>query len=545
MIGILIKYRLRAAWNTVRFATPRQRAVSLALSGLTVLLALGVYIGARLVMMARGSGDAAGGVTHELIYAVFLFMLAGSVPFLAATLLHPGDVALLGTAPVKPTHVVFVRLLEGAAAGAAQFAPIGAPAVVATGVGLNYESWAWLGAAAVAVSLIALPAVITASLLLLAVAIVGAARVRAAVALVNVLLGSLVCLTAVNQVTGLRLQEGLAGLAAGSANPSGRLAFLPPWTWIADGMVALANNDGAGLTVAAMRVLLTTLALGLAAVHFGGRMLRAGHISGDESASTRRAASRRSTTSDAGPIVAGPLAALVGKELRYVTRDSLLLSQAGMPAILYLVPFVMAMNPAFRFESRSDVLFAFGVLMTMSVLYMQSSILSLSSLGLEGRAFWIVLASPGRIRAALLAKWLVSWLMAGSSGIFMITLSGLAFMADWQTVLALNGVVLVTSAGLCGIGVGLAASLPRFVFENPAHRVSPVAIVLGFGLGVGYAAFSWIVLSASWYAGTRWPMHAGALQIGGIGIVLIATAAAIGLPLAAGHGRLSSLEWEF
>lgn len=545
MVSTLLRYRLQAAWNAVRFATPRQRALSIALSGLSILLALGVFVGFRLVMLMRGSGQSATDIVHELVYAVFLFMLAGSVPFLAATLLHPGDVALLGAAPIRPTHVVFVRLLEGAAAGAAQFAPIGAPAVVACGAGLGYGWGAWLGTSLVALSLVAMPAVITATLLFASVAVMGHRRVRAAIAMVNVLLGSLVCLTAVSQVTGLRMQEGLAGLAGGSANPSGRLAYLPPWCWIADGMIALSHNDGRLIAEAAARVLGATVALGMAAVMFGGRLLREGRLTDDEGVAARRAGGRNEARRGARPLMSGTLAALIGKEVRYIMRDSLLLSQAGMPAILYLVPFVMAMNPGFREANRGDTIFAFGVVMTMAVLYMQSSILSLSSLGLEGRAFWIVLASPGRVRAALAAKWLVSWWMASLAGIAMVTLSGMAFSADWPTVVALDGVVVVTAAGLCGIGVGLAASLPRFVFENPAHRVSPLAIVLGFGIGVAYAGCAWAVLSATWYAGTHWPLHATAIHAAGITLVALATALAVAVPLAAGYYRLSGLEWEY
>ncbi len=544
MAWTLIRYRLVAAWNAARFSTPRQRFVSFALSLVSVGLAIGVYAGFRLVMAVRGAGDAGEALTHELVYAVFLFMLAGSVPFLAATLLHPGDVALLGSAPVLPRHVVFVRILEGAAAGAAQFAPIGAPAIVACASGLGY-GWLDLPAiAGVGFALVALPAVITATLLLACVALLGHDRVRSAVALVNILLGSLVCLTAVSQVTGLRVQEGFAGLVAGSANPSGRLPYLPPWAWIADIMVGVGKHEGATVASAFGRVALALALFGPIAVGLGARLLETGRLSGaDEIGRRPRPSPASRAGASEGIAVAGPLAGLIRKELRYVLRDSLLLSQAGMPAILYLVPFVMAANPAFRAHTRGDELFAFGILMVLAVLYMQASILSLSSVGLDGRAFWILLTAPGMLRKALFAKWLVCWAISTAMGVGMVALSGAAFMVEWSTVAALAGVVAVSAAGMCGIGVGLAATFPRFVFENPAHRVSPIAIVLGFGAGVAHSGISWAVLGATWYGSTHWPAQASTITAAGITFVSLAAAVAVLAPLSLGHRRLIEMDW--
>ncbi len=546
MAWTLIRYRLLAAVNSARFSTPRQRLVLLILTLVSAALALAVYVGFRLVLSIRGSTAATAAITHEMVYAVFLFMLAGSVPFLAATLLHPGDVALLGAAPIHARDVVLVRILEGTAAGAAQFAPIGAPAIAACAAGLGYQWHQWPIVAAVAAVLVVLPSAITATLLFLAVAALGHQRVRSAVALVNVLLGSLVCLTAVSQVTGLHVQEGLAGLVAGSPNPSGRLPYLPPWGWVADLMVGASLRDWAVVATASGRIGAAIAVLAPLAVAVGARLMQDGRMSGaDESGPSRRSRVTRKRASAERTVMGGPVACLIRKEVRYVLRDSLLLSQVGMPVILYLVPFVMAMNPTFRANTRGDELFAFGILMVLAVLYMQASILSLSSVGLEGRAFWIVLGSPVMLGRALVAKWLVSWLMSSAMGIAMVSLSGAAFMVEWVTVAVLSVVVLISAAGLCGIGVGLAAMFPRFVFENPAHRVSPLAIVLGFGAGLAYAALLWAVLGATWYAGMHCLGYATAIRVSGLSLIAVAAAGAVAIPLAAGVNRLANLDWEF
>ena len=546
MAWVLIRYRLLAVWNTIRFSTPRQRVVSLALSAVSLALALGVYAGFRLIMAVRGTGAAGEALTYEMVYAVFLFMTAGSVPFLAATLLHPGDVSLLGAAPINARHIILVRMIEGAAAGAAQFAPIGAPAILACAAGLGY-GWrelpvvVWAGFA-----LVALPAVITAALLAAAVAVLGHQRVRSAVALVNVLLGSLVCLTAVSQVTGLRVQEGLAGMVAGSPNPSGRLPYLAPWAWIAEVMVGVGTGDWMLAASASVRMALAIALLTPLSVGLGASLFQTGRISGaDEVGASARSRAVSGRSPEQRIMISGPLAGMVRKELRCILRDSLLLSQIGMPAILYLVPFVMAANPAFRTHARGDELFAFGFLMVLAVLYMQSSILSLSSLGLDGRAFWIVLISPGLLRKTLFAKWLVCWGLSSAMGSAMVVLSGAAFMAEWTTVAVLAAVVVMSAAGLCGIGVGLAATFPRLVFDNPAHRVSPIAIVLGFGAGMAHAGVSWGILGATWYATTHWPAHAWSIAVAGLSVALIGAGLAVCAPLIIGHHRLTRFEWEY
>src|SRR4029453_6803652 len=101
-----------------------------------------------------------------------------------------------------------------------------------------------------------------------------------------------------------------------------------------------------------------------------------------------------------------PIAALIVKDFKYLWRDSVLVSQLMMPLILFLVPFMLAFqdtNTPLR-----DELFPFAVAMIGFILFMQTSILSLSSVGLESRSFWIVLASPNGGYALLRAKFVMS-----------------------------------------------------------------------------------------------------------------------------------------
>lgn len=546
MIAVLLRYRVRALANSIRFATVRQWWLSAGLGAAFLLVAAAIYVGAGGVVLLRGSGEAGTHLVHEMMLSVFLFMLAGSVPFLAATLLHPGDAELLGVAPIRARHAIVMRMVEGTAACALQFAPIGAPAVVASAVGLGAPSGLWALLLPFGLLSVLLPSCATALVLLLAVRWMGLERVRSATASANLVLGAAVCLVVVSQVTGLRLQEGLGSLLSGTTNPSGRVAHWPPWSWLARALLALATGDALGFARALLPAVGATVVLGAAAVWVGEDLFARGSLSaGTVAARATRVASRCAVAERVlRRLFPAPLVGLILKEFRYVVRDPLLMSQAGMPVILFLVPFVMALNPAFRLQAGLDEMFAFTVLMILLVLYMQASILSASSVGLDGRAFWACLVSPMRPGDVVFAKWLCSWLMSSASAVSMVCLAGIALRAEALTIGVLISAVSGSAAGLCGIGVGISASLPRFAFENPAHRVSPMAMILGFAIGVAYSGAVWGALGAAWFGASKWPEHATAIYLVGGGISALVTLLAVAVPLGLGARRLDTLEWE-
>jgi hypothetical protein len=546
MIVVLMRFRVRMLLNCVRSATVRQWWISVGLTAALLLVAVAVYGGAGAVVLFRGSGSSGQHLAHELMLSVFLFMLAGSVPFLAATLLHPGDADLLGVAPIRARHVIMMRMIEGTAACALQFAPIGGPAVVACAIGMGAPGRLWALLLPFGLLAVLLPSCAAALVLLAAVRWLGLPRVRSAAALVNLLLGAAVCLVVVSQVTGLRLQEGLASLLSGTANPSGRLAYWPPWSWLARALLALAAGDAWQFARALLPAVAAVVGLGVVAVWFGEGMFGTGSMSEGAGPTWAARAPRRGADIARPPrgLLPAPLAGLILKEFRYTVRDPLLLAQAGMPVILFLVPFVMALNPGFRAQAGLDELFAFTVLMILLVVYMQASILSASSVGLDGRAFWVCLVSPTRVRDVVCAKWLTSWLMSSALGVSMVCLAGIALRADAMAIGVLVAAVSGSAAGLCGIGVGISTCVPCFTFENPAHRVSPIAIVLGFGIGVAYSGVVWGALGGAWFGAAQWPEHGTAMYLIGGGVFILATLLALAVPLGLGARRLSMLEWE-
>src|SRR5205085_2929673 len=120
------------------------------------------------------------------------------------------------------------------------------------------------------------------------------------------------------------------------------------------------------------------------------------------------------------------------------------------------------------------------------ILFMQTSILSLSSIGMESRSFWLSLVSPNGGGTILWAKFVMSTTVSGGIAACLTLLNGLMFRANlWGSLGAALGVLMIAAA-LCGMGVGISAALPRFIYENPAHRVSPWALIIGFFATAGY-----------------------------------------------------------
>jgi ABC-2 type transport system permease protein len=243
-------------------------------------------------------------------------------------------------------------------------------------------------------------------------------------------------------------------------------------------------------------------------------------------------------------VLSSPVAALVAKDLKYVVRDSVLLGQLGMPVILFLVPFALAMQPGLRSVASRSELYWVAIAMTSLVVFMQTSILSLSSIGIENRGFWMVLTSPNPARAMVAAKFIMSTLVSSVVGIALLLVDGMVFQAEPAAVLLQCVVVTLAAAALCGMGVGISAALPRFVYENPAHRVSIWALILGFLGSIGYLMISVTVIAAAVLFAEQLTEQAGFLY--GVGAVLfvgISWLAAF-IPMEIGAKRLETYQWE-
>lgn len=542
---LLIKARITGLWNVARLHAARRPwfAAALAVMGAGILAAS--LAGFHGFLLLAGDADARQDLVYEVFFLLFLFLQAGSVPFVASTLLHSSEYFLLASAPVRWRSVIAAKLLEATAANSMQFAVIGLPAIAACAWALNLPSSGWVVVPLLTVLFLVLPVLVTALLLLVALRLLGSRRVRSAITAVNVVMASLVCLAAVVQAGHIQFHvtAGLHMAAFTSTSPSARMGPSAPFAWI---LVQISQGRAAAGVRELLWLSVLVMLLYAACFQLGERVITPPALSeAEEDRLTVDAAAGWKTGRGWYRLLQLPVAGVFAKDVRYVLRDSVLLSQLAMPMVLFLVPMVLGMHqPGGLMLATAEEIYPFSAAMTGTILFMQTSILSLSSLGMEGRSFWLAMSAPVSAGTVMWAKFLLSTLVAGGIGCILALLGALVFQMPWYVGVLQCAAVMMISSGLCGIGVGFSAALPRFVYDNPAHRVSVWALILGFVASAAYVTVEGIAAALGWHLAMLFPERASVFYLAS-GVLLMAfTGAAVGVPMTVGRLRLERYEWE-
>ncbi len=240
-----------------------------------------------------------------------------------------------------------------------------------------------------------------------------------------------------------------------------------------------------------------------------------------------------------------PAGGLLVKDARYLQRDLILLGQIGTAGLLFLVPLLLRAAQGRSAGADSDLYGDLALGMLGLILYMVTSIVSLTAIGIEGRAAWIVLASPMARGAFVRAKWLGAFaLSAGLVGVLTLVswpLFGLSKAAVGTAFLCLGPACFALS----GLGVGLGGLFPRFIYENPAHRASVWALLLGFVLATGYLMLCGLIAAGASLLPAQGVISARAALAGGISAFLLLSLATGLVPIVLASRRLRDYEWEF
>ena len=546
MFSLLIRVRLLSLWNVARHAASRHRLLTAGLTLLGVGLFGALYLAFRFFLSLVPTEPGLQAMVYELFYFLFLFLLAGSVPFVASTLLHSADYQLLSAAPIRPQTIVAAKLVDATVANSLQFSVIGLPAILACVGALSLPPVGWLLVPPLVTLFVLLPVLITSLVLMAALALFGARRVRRAISVVNAVMAAVVCLTIATQTGRMQLHTGIRDGLESAARQSTLAVRQGPAAPFAESLIEAGAGQLAPAAIKLGEICLLVLGLYVLVILWGGKMLTAANLSQEaeaESGAISKPGELSTNRRGLLRILPAPVAALVAKDFRYVMRDSVLLSQLGMPTILFFVPVILSLQQASdrTFHSLQEI-YPFAAAMTGVIVFMQTSIISLSSLGIEGRSFWQALASPNSGSRLLWAKFLLSASLSGGIGVTLILLSALIFRASLSGALLHAGIVAVSAAGLCGLGVGISATFPRFAYDNPAHRVSTWALILGFLASVIYLTVAGVILLVAW-TGIGLEDPRPAQLIGGLAFVLI-TLLCIFVPIAIGARRIDLYQWE-
>jgi ABC-2 type transport system permease protein len=185
--------------------------------------------------------------------------------------------------------------------------------------------------------------------------------------------------------------------------------------------------------------------------------------------------------------LAAPTRALIGKEVRTLTRDVAQWSQLFlMLALLFLYLYNIRMMPLGG-DVRAPLIAYLNVGMAGFVVAAICLRFAYPSISSEGRAFWLVQAAPTSYRRLLLVKVLVYGAPLTMVSLVLIAFANVLLHADrvvWLFTLAGASMLGVT---LVALGVGLGAISPNFAAENPLQ----VGLSLG-GFGYMGAALAYV-----------------------------------------------------
>lgn len=543
---LLLRLRLRSLINTFQFATRGERSLlaTFALGGIG-LFVLVLTAGVALLQAARATGGDA--LLFSLVQRVagflFLFLLAGGIPFVASVLLSPGDLPLLSAAPVRPVVLVAGRVWDSLMAASGQFVVIGLPLLVACAVVLGVPLWTWPLIVLLLLLFTALPTLAIVLLVLGAARMLGVRRVRVVVMAASALLALAMCLFTVGEfgrraekTGGISVSSVLEGLQSQPAPPP----YLPA-TWTANALVGLASEMPARAALPFLGIAGLTAILLFVSLRVGGSVL-VGETLLEGDSGTNNGEHRLSLDKLLARLPA-PMRALLTKDARYVLRDLVLISQVGIPVILYFVPFVLAGEARRRGASLDDVLLlALGIVAT--IVYMETSIFGLSAIGIEGRGFWILRGAPISPARLVWTKWLGAFLASFGIGVPLLVIACLAFGASPMTLITGLLSLAIACAALTGMGVGLGGIFPHFTYDNPAHRASLTALVLGFVGATVYVTLSGVCIGGGWFLAQQWPENANVVQGTGFVLFLLLSLLTNLIPLVLAQARLNAYAWE-
>ncbi|MEP6756285.1 MAG: hypothetical protein ABJA67_12345 [Chthonomonadales bacterium] len=544
MLMLLIRARLRCAYNAMVQGINQNRLAALGIGVAVTVVFFGVFIGFLALFNLSSSPAAMRDMVNNLFFFLFMFLFAGSVPFVASTLLQAGDYLLLSAAPIRSSSVVAAKLLDATITNSLQFTVIGCPAMLACAVYLHFSLAAWILLPLVVALFILIPALLTSVILLIALGIFGPKRVGSAISTVNIVLAAVVCLTIVSQINNMPVGPGIMPRATEPHIASSTHA--PISSWFAHLVISMGNGNWVSVSKWLLGLSLLTAMLFAVGMFLGGKLLGSAAAVEDGGGRIARPEGKEIAASRTGLLrmFSPPVAAIIAKDLRYILRDTVLPGQMAMPIILYLVPFVLALQPSVRSMVTHDELASISLGMIVIVIYMQTSILSLTCIGLEGRSYGMLMNSPNHARTILVAKFWMSTLVTTGLGLTLVTLDGLILQQKLWQIGVEYFIVVVSCASLCGMGVGLSASLPRFTYENPAHRVSVWALIFGFFGSAGYSIAMTLALGVPIYLriasqiDSLWPMAIGVS-------VFVGLSTLFGLvPMIIGSDRLDRYQWE-
>jgi ABC-2 type transport system permease protein len=240
-----------------------------------------------------------------------------------------------------------------------------------------------------------------------------------------------------------------------------------------------------------------------------------------------------------------PLRALIGKEIRILSRDVAQWSQLFlMAALLFLYLYNIRMLPLGG-DARAPIISYANLGMAGFIIAAICLRFAYPSISSEGRAFWLVQTAPVSYRRLLIAKVVVYSVPLTVLSLMLTVFANLILHARPIVWLFTTIGASLLAATLVSLGVGLGALSPNFAAENPLQ----VGLSLGgfayMAAALGYTGAIMFLMARPVVQYIFWRMFALDYQSAFVFIVptaaaVILSVALIVLPLVAAEKRLES-----
>ncbi|MFZ0994852.1 MAG: hypothetical protein WAO09_02560 [Candidatus Dormiibacterota bacterium] len=531
-VGTLLTSNGRALWNAA-WNRGRTRRVAV-IFGVALGALLWVAAIPLVAVFLKGSLQAA---PHRLLTTVTgglvllsCFTLVTSVSFAVASAYFARDIEWLLTVPISSrgtlAHRLASQLVLGVGVGSALLGPVLVAAAAVTGT-LPLLPIAVIGL----VGLLATPVAVGLLLVVVAVRIVPASRVRDGAA-------ALVCLVgfglAALDIAGHAQGQGLRWAGAVNSLGSGWLnsIWFPP-AWAARVVTMTWRGDAVGALGWLTPLLLLALLTGAAVLWITGPLHREGWARAQLAPQQRRrprASWRR----------VPPMVALLRKDGRNLRRDPVQLSQLILPLSLFAVYLLAPLSGADSRTLFQNFPLWYGPLTTATFasLFVASGV-GLRAVGSEGRQFWCLRSAPLGARDLLLGKLALPTLLAVGAGLVLMWAGEIRLHTPLPQ-MGFSAILLVLCvSGLTALATGLGAIWPRLDWSDPRRATGIWLSVVFLVLGSTYIATCMVALTV--------PLVI--TQLGSVSSDLAAIAAcalcagiAGALTLRLGYGRLLRIE---
>jgi hypothetical protein len=543
MVLILLSVRWLSFKNTIRRGTLKEsRSVR---ASLFFTLVIATFIGivsysflSPFAYLARSSDVLAAALDRMpslALFTAFWMLLLSAVTVSIQRFYLNQEVTLLLSAPVDPGTVFSSKLAECTLANANLFLLLALPMSIAYGSARGLLSASYLvQAAAVMAAFSVLPTTIGVVLSFLLMRSLPPTKTRDLLGAFGIMVFA--CLYFVLSIAATRshnyeaLSEGAYRFAEIVSSP---VLKVGPWAW--GGSVLIRSGNWIPIAYLALAA---ALCFGIARAT-AGRIYWRGWSSLQETAiSVSQVAAKGTGRQWLLRYLSGPVRAVILKDLYNLRRDLRQLSLLLIPiAVVAVFLFQVADSPA---RAGTEFILMAGLL---PILAMISLRLAMSAFISESRALWLMLGAPIEARTVLFGKFLYAYTLAAP----LASLATLAYclikQMDWGISALSLGLTLCSVAGFCGVGVGSNALFTDFAADPAKATASAGGRLVTFALQMGYLVALGIILAGAWLAISLMGRYLELVYLLAAVAVLLATVAAILLPLSLAANRLRKLEW--